>query len=137
RSFAGYLYPDFVLRFDNLGDVTAGDVLHDPERFINETLADPHEPDDQGRNCAIVYRGPHDGLLFVWSHAHGGLTYQLEHEPPSRLETPAADREAIDQLIAGNSDAFVEAAKKDQSLPFLDEAITLPSGPDGRGPARL
>jgi hypothetical protein len=134
RSYAGFLYPDFVLRFDSLGDVAVGEVLDDPERFINETLADPHEPEDQGRNCAILYRGRHDGLLFVWSHAHGGLTYQLEREAAPRSEPTAADREAIEQLRAGNSDAFVDAAKKDPSLPFLDEAITLLAGLMGTDP---
>jgi hypothetical protein len=94
RSFAGCLHPDFVLRFDNLGDATVGDVLDDPERFINETLADPHEPEDRRRNCAILYRGQRAGSLFVWSHAHGGLTYQLAHDYASLsqlIEKTAAD----------------------------------------------
>jgi hypothetical protein len=134
RSSAGCLCSDFVLYFDNLGEATVGEVLADPERFINETLSDPHEPEDQGRNCAVLYRGKRDGGLIIFSHAHGGLTYQLEHKFPPKAEPSAADQEAIEALKAGNVDAFVEAAKKDTSLPFLDEPISFLSRLMGADP---
>ena len=38
----GVLFPDVELEFDDLGVVTVGAVLADPDRYVGETLADPH-----------------------------------------------------------------------------------------------
>jgi len=60
----GVLYSDFELEFDQLGVVTVGAVLADPERYVDETLADPMEGIDYGRCKAKVMRDA-DGALFI------------------------------------------------------------------------
>jgi hypothetical protein len=46
-------------------------------------------------------------------------------KPEAAPELSDADRAAIEALRAGRFDAFLEAAKKDPSLPFIGEAVTL------------
>jgi hypothetical protein len=92
NSFAGYLFPDFPLEFDDSGEGRVDDILADPERFIGATLRDPHEPSTQGRNCAIVQRR-RDGRLTIFSFAHGRMRYLLAYDFASLLvlikQTPA------------------------------------------------
>jgi hypothetical protein len=68
----------FPLVFDDrkLNGATVADVLANPERFVNQTLADPHEGPAYGRVKAMVLRR-RDGSLFINSFAHGGMTYEL------------------------------------------------------------
>jgi hypothetical protein len=69
----------FELPFDknDLVGTTVADVLADPDRFINETMADPLEGLPYGRGKAILFRRP-DGSLFINSFAHGGMVYELK-----------------------------------------------------------
>ena len=69
----------FPLPFDKreLAGTTVAEVLADPERFINETMSDPHEGPAYGRGTAILYRR-RNGSLFIHSFAHGGLNYELK-----------------------------------------------------------
>jgi hypothetical protein len=76
-SFAGFLFPDFPLDFDDSGPSRVDDILRNPERFIGATLRDPHEP--KRRNCAIVQR-QRDGRLAIFSFAHGGRRYLIAHD---------------------------------------------------------
>jgi hypothetical protein len=78
-SFAGLLFPDFPLDFDDSGPGRVSDILGDPERFVGTTLRDPHEPETQGRNCAVVQRR-RDGRLVIFSLAHGGMRYILGYD---------------------------------------------------------
>ncbi len=68
----------FELPFDKreLAGTTVADVFANPERFVNETMADPLEGPAYGRGKAILYRRA-NGSLFVNSFAHGGMTYEL------------------------------------------------------------
>jgi hypothetical protein len=93
-SFAGYLFPDFPLDFDDTGPGRVGDILADPERFIGATLRDPHEPETQGRNCAIVRRR-YDGRLEIYSLAHGGMRYLLAHDRASLLQLITQTNSAV------------------------------------------
>jgi AAA domain len=72
----------FELPFDNrdLASGTVADVLADPDRFVNETMADPHEGPAYGRGKAILFRRP-NGSLFIHSFAHGGMIYELKAAP--------------------------------------------------------
>jgi hypothetical protein len=98
-SFAGYLFPDFPLDFDDSGEGRVDDILADPERFIGATLRDPHEPDTQGRNCAIVQRR-RDGRLAIFSFAHGGMRYLLAYDCPALLQLIArTEADAIPDVI--------------------------------------
>jgi hypothetical protein len=77
----GTLLPGLVLPFDDpdLAGTTVGDVLRDPERYIDETLADPLEGIAYGPCKAKILRGV-DGGLVVHSFAHGGAMYPMVHE---------------------------------------------------------
>ena len=66
----------FELHFTDLDVVTVADVLADPERYIDEELADPHEGIEYGRTTAILFDGP-SGLR-IDSRAHGGMIYRFE-----------------------------------------------------------
>jgi hypothetical protein len=68
----------FPLPFDDtkLFGTTVEQVIADPDRFINKTLADPHEGPSYGRGKAIIYRR-RNGSLLVHSFAHGGVSYSL------------------------------------------------------------
>ena len=61
---------------------TVGDVLADPERYLNEALADPIEGVGYGRQTAKVLRRP-TGEIFIHSFAHGGAFYHLVHDAGS------------------------------------------------------
>ena len=77
----GVLRPGAMLDFDDqeIGTRAVADVLSDPQRFDGETLADPIEGADYGRNCAIVQSRP-DGSVQIYSFAHGGAFYRLVHD---------------------------------------------------------
>jgi hypothetical protein len=77
----------FPLPFDKreLAGTTVETVLADPERYINKTMADPHEGVPYGRGKAILYRRA-DGSLFVHSFAHGGATYELKATPKAGIK---------------------------------------------------
>jgi hypothetical protein len=74
------LLPDVGLDFDHLGIVTVGQVLADPDRYVDETLLDPLEGAAYGRDKAKVLRDRRNPLqLVVYSFAHGGWLYRLCH----------------------------------------------------------
>ena len=100
------LLPYLELDFDDMGIVTVADVLADPDRFVDETLADPLEGADYGRCKAKVMRAD-DGSLFIHSFAHGRSIYQLKGEMPGTA--------LVDELI--------EKAGTDPGAPFAPDAI--------------
>ena len=72
-----------VLDFDHLGIVTVGQVLTDPDRYVDETLCDPLEGAAYGRDKAKVLRDRRNLLqLVIYSFAHGGWFYRLCHNAP-------------------------------------------------------
>ena len=75
----GILLPFVELEFDHIGTVTVADILADPERFIDETLADPMEGISYGRCKAKVMRAS-EGGVFIHSFAHGRGIYYLRHD---------------------------------------------------------
>jgi len=78
----GELLPSAALEFDDpaVGTKTVGDVLACPDRYIGLTLADPIEGLSYGRNCAIVLRRHDTGDVYIYSFAHGGANYTLQHD---------------------------------------------------------
>ena len=80
-SLRGVLTSHHLLEFDDdgLGIVSVADVLADPERFHEKTLADPLEGRSYGRGKAKVYRNAF-GSIVINSFAHGGGTYTLQHD---------------------------------------------------------
>jgi hypothetical protein len=76
----GKLLPGIMLLFDDpgLGQATVGDVLADPEKFLEATLADPIEglSPGYGPDKAKLFRRA-DGSLIIHSFAHGGAVFKL------------------------------------------------------------
>jgi hypothetical protein len=62
-----------------LGSVTVADVLADPDKYVDQNLADPFEGVEYGRTTAILRRR-RDGSLWISSFAHGGIRYDLKEE---------------------------------------------------------
>jgi hypothetical protein len=108
---AGKLMPSTPLEFDDteIGTVTVGDILHHPDCFVGETLADPLEGIAYGRCKAMVMRRD-DGELFIHSFAHGRTFYDLVLDVARmRQEIDAAPlRSAVDVLVANLFRAHLE-----------------------------
>jgi hypothetical protein len=86
RRFDFELAPEIVLHFDDptIGSVSVSEVLADPEAFLDETLADPIEPNYGGGTCkAKVLRGNRNGHILIHSFAHGSHVYRLLHNEKS------------------------------------------------------
>jgi hypothetical protein len=99
RQCDGVLRPDVELPFDDpaLAGCTVGDVLADPERFEDETLADPLEGVSYGRGVAKVMRRA-DGTPWIHSFAHGRTIYELKHDAASVRK--AMENAAKDNVVA-------------------------------------
>jgi hypothetical protein len=123
----GVLYPDIELEFDHLGIVTVGAVIADPDRYVDETLADPMEGVDYGRCKAMVMRGD-DGNLFIHSFAHGRSIYLLRYDLKSAKAAfaQAPGGGTVDHAMAILAQADIEADE-------LDEFIRLVSKITGVG----
>jgi hypothetical protein len=98
--------PDVELVFVDreLRGCTVGDVLRDPARFENATLADPIEGPSYGRTTAKVMRRKTDGRPWIKSFAHGGVTYSLA------LAASGPDFIASQRPLRGDEHALLWAA---------------------------
>jgi len=110
----GVLYPDIELEFDRLGSVTVGAVLATPERYVNETLADPLEGVSYGRGKAMVMRG-REGDLVIHSFAHGRSFYYLRYDLASAKAIVTAGTAAgmVDHAMAILAQAKLELNELD------------------------
>jgi hypothetical protein len=107
----GVLLPAVELTFADpaIGIVTVGDVLADPDKHVDEPLADPWEGPSYGRQTAKVLRRPDDSI-FVISFAHGGQTFELKFDAETIKkilnETAASNVVAtmINHVLAGSLD---------------------------------
>jgi hypothetical protein len=72
------LHPEFELEFDDpsLNPCTVADVLADPDKYLDQPLADPIEGVAYGHGKAKVFRG-RDKKIRINSFAHGGIKYRL------------------------------------------------------------
>jgi hypothetical protein len=116
----GVLLPHFELDLDHLGLVPVADVLADPDRYVDETLADPLEGADYGRCKAKVMRTD-DGGLMIHSFAHGRSIYLLRHDLRSAkaaLARTAAGSE-VDAALA------IEAASEMEADELADFAAAV------------
>jgi putative DNA primase/helicase len=78
---------DFPLIFDSFGTVSVRNVLANPKKYDQQTLADPIEGLEYGRGKAIFYWN--DGNPCIHSFAHGSSTYELEQSSfPDLNERP-------------------------------------------------
>jgi hypothetical protein len=118
RQCSGVLLPGVVLPFDtaDLEGTTVGDVLADPDRFADATLADPLEGPDYGRCKAMIMRRT-DGSVWINSFAHGRSGYELKHDAAS-IEATLRNSErvgTVDQFVSLLLNADV-AADEEQRL---------------------
>jgi hypothetical protein len=113
----GVLYPDVELEFDRLGLVTVGAVLADPDRYVDETLADPMEGVDYGRCKAKVMRGD-GGNLLIHSFAHGRSIYFLRYDLKSAKAAFAQGPDAgtVDHAMAILAQAELEEEELDEFI---------------------
>ena len=111
----GVLLPAVELTFADpaIGVVTVGEVLADPDKYVDEPLADPWEGPSYGLQTAKVLRRP-DGSIFINSFAHGGQTFEL------KLDAETI-RKILDQTAASN---VVEAMINHVLTGSLDEVET-------------
>jgi len=81
--FNNILYGNWLLKFDmNKECVSVQEVLNDPEKYNNCTLADPIEHDyNGGRAIGQYYANTETGKPVIFSHAHGGHLFHLKPEP--------------------------------------------------------
>jgi predicted P-loop ATPase len=111
RQCDGVLLPDVELPFDDpeLAGSTVGDILTERKRFEGETLADPVEGVDYGRNCAKVMVGS-DGLPFIHSFAHGRTIYRLRYDVTSicKLLEQTEDADVLDRFIQLDAQAEID-----------------------------
>ena len=100
----GLLPPELELEFDDgaLGVVAVKDVMAQPGKYVDETLADPLEGISYGRCKAKVMWGD-SGQLIVHSFAHGGAVYRLVHnEATLRALIAATDSDAVASAVISN-----------------------------------
>jgi hypothetical protein len=104
------LCPGVSLCFDDpdLGEIDVADVLRDPGLFDGATLADPIEGIKYGRNCAIIHG------VQIFSFAHGGARYRLQHDYPSVKEAieAAPETEACAIFVRLAIDADLDPAQE-------------------------
>jgi hypothetical protein len=131
RAFGGVCGPEFPLAFDDFGTVSVRAVLADPDRYVNQTLADPNEPETQGRNCAILYKGRKDGALFISSLAHGGLTYYLAHDAESLSK--AIDRASPESVYGVLKEGYPYALLDEEAELQVLAAAQAKAGYDASG----
>jgi hypothetical protein len=82
----GVLYGSQLIKFDEHGWLTVSDVLDDPVKHDQETMADPMEPEyNGGRNIAIFYANLNGNTgeiaPIIFTQAHGGRSYRLQRDP--------------------------------------------------------
>ena len=118
----GLLCPTVELEFDSreIGCVTVGDILANPQRFDHKTLADPIEGVSWGRNKAIFYA---DNLTIFAFTPNGDTLYKLRHDCTSlRAAITAAGTDAANVLARLIVIAHIGKDEEDQ---LVNEAKKL------------
>ena len=77
QRYSGDLHPGDRIRFAS-GDVTVAAVLADPEKYDNESCADPVEP-EEGIGRAKFFANMDTGKPLIHSMLHGGGKYYLNN----------------------------------------------------------
>lgn len=101
-SLRGTILDGDTLDFDDpaIGRVTVAEVLRDPDRYHEETLADPIEGREYGRAKAKLFANA-SGKIIINSFAHGAGLYRLKLSPDTIGElVQAADAKEAPFLLA-------------------------------------
>lgn len=120
RRCAGILRPATVLEFDDpeLKSTKVADILADPDKFIDETLADPLEGVAYGRGKARVLPGG-GGTVIIHSYAHGlGTVYRLKHDKRSieAAVRAAKPEDKVEVLLRGIVQGDVDPVEREALL---------------------
>ena len=110
----------FELHFMRVGVVTVKDVLDDPETYLEQRPADPHEGPDYGKGTAILYRD--DKGFRILSFAHGGITYYFERQTGAEDVFDEVGAETLGQ-IDGQQKAKAEKPEADDPLAAKVDAL--------------
>jgi hypothetical protein len=98
----GVLLPDVELPFDlpEFASCTVADVLADPERFVDATLADPLEGVEYGI-CKARVMQREDESLWIHSFAHGRTVYSLRYDSDRLRDVLAKvpDTEVVQKFV--------------------------------------
>ncbi|PKN28128.1 MAG: hypothetical protein CVU65_00165 [Deltaproteobacteria bacterium HGW-Deltaproteobacteria-22] len=107
---ATHVLPDEFVLHGQAGEVTVGELLGDQEKWNGKTFSDPLEPDYHGGERLAQFIVKPGKPPYIWSFAHGGLTYTFTSIPTTSLPAPMAskasaapsptEKELIDQLLA-------------------------------------
>ncbi len=131
----GTLLSAVELHFDDpeLAGKTVGDVLADPDSYVGETLADPLEGVEYGRNKAKILRRS-NGSLLIHSFAHGRTVYNLKDDgagASTTITVTAGERHlAADAGIAALRVAGTAFYQRDKSLVRVCEVKARSSAGD-------
>ena len=100
RQCGGILTAEVELAFDDeeLSGCTVADVLDDPDRFEDCTLADPIEGVEYGFCKAKIMRRE-DGTPWIHSFAHGLTTYELKYDAPAVRARVAQSQDPVDTFV--------------------------------------
>lgn len=71
------LFADYVLITKDGSTVTVGEIMDNPDKWHNQYLKDPLEPDYNGGSNVGWINLKSGGKPYLYSHAHGGITYTL------------------------------------------------------------
>jgi len=93
---------NFILHFQELGEISVAEVLNNPEKFDNYSLADPFEGVSYGETTARLWIN--DGTPVIHSFAHGGATYFL----PSEAELTRAHNKKTIRLEVGEKKSIID-----------------------------
>ncbi len=71
------LFADFQLHTGKNALITVGEILDNPDKWHNQYLKDPLEPDYNGGSNVSWLNLRSGGKPYLYSHAHGGASYTL------------------------------------------------------------
>jgi len=121
---AGNLIGAEILYFDEFGPVSVADVLANLDKYDEATLADPIDPDES--NKAILYVNAYSGVTRIYSHKHGGTTYQLAYDLPSLQQRLQGLTD--EQAREGWSNPLGNAELRDDELDLYLQAVKQRTG---------
>ena len=119
------LYSDHPIKLHTGVMITVSDLFENPDLYDGEYIADPLEPDYGGSGGCLTKAWIDIANRRIYSHAHGGIIYDLEHnERKSAGEIALEVCDIKDHKIMFKT-AAMEAAKFDFMATEIDQLISL------------
>jgi hypothetical protein len=92
------LYSDFRIELTSGDLVTVAEILSDAKKYHGQHCADPLEPDYHNDNrIGYIIINTHRSIIY--SHAHGGTTYQLSMKRGSLIISAGKTADAVDDVV--------------------------------------